>query len=189
MKMIGNGELETQDLGHSLQFVRTRNLGWLAILVEIVAIGGFGLYACWKSSVILFLFAAFAMIGMVANFAHGNETLLRVSETGILARGNLDSWFTTELSLSVEEITSMGWSAGGEGDNGGIYVSRGYTQTWVLPGATEEQGRTIMAAIEEKFPDFPIADRTASSLLFGDESGVTTLGLTKSKTRSTDSKL
>lgn len=186
MKMIGSTELETQDLGHSLQFVRTRTPGWLGIVVEVVAIGGFGLYACWKSSIILILFAAIAMIGVMANFAHGNETLLRVSDKGILARGHLHSWFTTELSLPVEEITAMGWSAGVESD-GGVYVSRGYTQTWVLRGATEEQGRTIIAAIQEKFPDFPIADRTAASLLFGDESGVTTLNLTKSESQSTNS--
>jgi hypothetical protein len=187
MKIIGSAELETQDLGHSLQFVRSRNPGWLEIVLGTIAFVGFAAYAFYENSIVLMILAAIVIIGVIANVAHGRETLMRVSEKGVMARGNLDSWFTTELSVAVEEITSMGWSPGGEGDNGGVYVSRGIAQMWVLPGATEEQGRAIIAAIEEKFPDFPVADRTAASLLFGDNSGITTLDLAKSKKRSTGS--
>lgn len=184
MKIIGSTELETRDLGDSLQFVRSRNPGWLETVLGTIALFGFAVYACYENSIILMISAAIVIIGASANLAHGRETLMRVSEKGVMARGNLDSWLTTELSVAVEEITSVGWSPGGEGDNGGVYVSRGFAQMWVLPGATEEQGRAIIAAIEKKFPDFPIADRTAASLLFGNNSGITTLDLAKSEKRS-----
>lgn len=73
----------------------------------------------------------------------------------------------------------MGWSAGSDGDEGGVYVMCGYSQSWVLPGATEEHGRIVISAIEEQFPAFPVTDRTPASLLFGDDSGITTLHLSK----------
>lgn len=72
----------------------------------------------------------------------------------------------------------MGWSAGGEDDSGGVYVRHGYLQSWVLPGAGEEHRRKVISAVEDRFPAFPIADRVAS-LLFGNDSGITTLGLSK----------
>jgi len=67
-----------------------------------------------------------------------------------------------------------------------VVVSCGYKQSYVLPGATEEQGRAIINAIAERFPDFPI-DRTPASRLFGDDSGITTLDLSQSGSRSSDS--
>lgn len=187
MKIFGSTRLETQDLGDSLQFVITRGYGWMDVAGGPIVIGLF-LFFAWRGSVILMVFAGLGVIGLIANYVHGRETLLRVSERGIMARGNLDSWFTTELRFPVDEITSLGWSMGGEGDDGGLYVSHGLLQAWVLPGATEEQGHAILASIEGKFPDFPIADRTPASMFFGDESGITTLGLSPSARDSVDSK-
>jgi hypothetical protein len=167
MKIFGSRQLEAQDLGESLQFVLTRSYGWFDVAGAPLVVGGFCFFALYQQSVILMILATVGVIGLVANWVHGRETILRVSPRGILVRGNLDSWFTTEIHLPIEEIKSLGWSIGGEGDNGGIYVSRGFLkQAWVLPGATEEQGREIIAAIADKFPDFPISDREPASILF-----------------------
>ena len=184
MKTFGSKELEQRDLGDSLVFVLTRNHGWFEIAVEAVVIGGFCFYAWWRGSAIAIIFAALAVIGILANWAHGRKTTLRVSENGIIARGNLDSWFTTETNLRVEEITSMEWRSASEGDNGGLSVSQGFAQAWVLPGITEEQGRGIIDAIADKFPDFPVADRGPASMLYGNDAGITTLGLSQREGRS-----
>jgi len=104
---------------------------------------------------------------------------LRVSESSIIARKNSASWVGKEVTIPVAEISSMGWSAGGEDDDGGVYVMRGYSRSWVLSGASEEHGRVVISAIEDRFPAFPIADLTPASLLFGDDSGITTLHLSK----------
>ena len=178
MKIIGSKELETRDFGDSLQFVLTRNLGWAEIAIEVILLGSILFFVWRQNSVILMGFAGIGIIGIVINWIQGRETVLLVNERGIVARGNLDSWFRKELTLSSGEITSMGWSAGGEGDSGGVYVRRGYLQSWVLPGASEEHGRTVISAIEDRFPDFPVAERVAS-LLFGNDSGITTLALSK----------
>ena len=92
------------------------------------------------------------------------------------------------MTIPANEITSMGWSAGGEDDSGGVYVATGWKRPYVLPGASEEQGRATLAAIAERFPDFPIADASPASMLFGDESGITTLGLSPSERNTTDCK-
>ena len=186
MKHFGSTELEQSDLSDALQFVLTRNRGWLEIAVEVIVIGGFCLYAWWQGSVIAMIFAALAIVGTLANWVHGRETILRVNEKGILARGNLESWFTSEIKLPIEEITSMAWLAPNE-DAGGVVVSCGYRQSYVLPGVTEEQGRAIINAIAEKFPDFPIGDRTPAPMLFGDNSGITTLGLSEFESQSSRS--
>lgn len=178
MKIFGSNELETRDLGHSLQFVLTKDLGWAEIALVAIVVGSIMFLGWRQNSVILMGFAGFAIIGIVINWIQGRETVLLVNEGGIIARGNLDSWFREELTLSSGEITSMGWSAGGEGDSGGVYVRHGYLRSWVLPGASKEHGRTVISAIEDRFPAFPIADRVAS-LLFGNDSGITTLDLSR----------
>ena len=178
MRFLGSEELETRDFGDSLQFVLTRNLGWDEVVIEAILVGTLLFFAWRQNSVILTGFAALAILWVVINWIQGRETVLLVNAHGIIARGNLGSWCGRELNLSSGEITSIGWSAGGEGDIGGVYVQRGYSQSRVLPGASEEHGRTVISAIEGRFPAFPTGD-PAASLLFGNESGITTLGLSE----------
>jgi hypothetical protein len=177
MKIVGSTELKTRNLGDSLQFVLTRSPGWTEVAFEVILVGGFLFYAWWQSSAILAIFAVVGIVGMAINWIQGRETLLRVSENSIIARKNSASWVGKDVTIAVAEISSMGWSAGGEDDDGGVYVMRGYSRSWVLPGASEEQGRVVISAIEDRFPSFPIADRTPASLLFGDDSGITRLHL------------
>lgn len=179
MKVLGSKELETRDFGDSLQFVLTKNLGWAEIAIEVIVLGCIIFLAWRQNSVILMGFAGLGVIGIVINWIQGRETVLQVNERGIIARGNLDSWFRRELTLSSDEITSMGWSPGGDGDIGGVYAQCGTLLSWVLPGAIEEHGRIVITAIEDRFPAFPVADRADGSLLFGNDSGITTLGLSK----------
>jgi hypothetical protein len=179
MKIIGSTEFKTRKLGDSVEFVLTRSLGWTEVVFELVLAGGFSFYAWWHRSAILAIFVALGIVGMVINGIQGREALLRVSENGIVARKHPASWLSKAVTIPVGEISSMGWSAGGEGDDGGVYVVRGFLRSWVLPGANEEHGQMVISAIEERFPDFPVAARTPASLLFGDDSGVTTLHLSK----------
>jgi len=179
--------LETRDLGNALEFVLTRNYGFVENLAAPAVIGGFVIYSWEERSTIAMLFAALGLIGLFINWIQGRETVLRVSQMEVVARGNLDSWLTSEITMPVNEITSMGWSAGGEDDSGGLYVATGWKLPYVLPGASEQQSRAIMAAIAEKFPEFPASDKSPASMLFGDESGITTLGLSASERNATGS--
>jgi hypothetical protein len=177
MEIFGSSEMKTTDLGDSLQFVITRSVGWTEVGFEVILISAFSFYAWRQSSAILTICVVLAIIGMMINGIRGREVLLRVSKSGIIARRHSSGWVSKENTIPVGEISSMGWSAGGEGDDGGVYVMCGYSRSWVLPGASEEHGHVVISAIEDRFPAFPVSERTSASILFGDDSGITTLHL------------
>lgn len=177
IKDLGSRELETRDLGDSLQFVLKRNPRWGSVAAGLIVIGGFTFVAWWRHSVILLVFTVVGVIGLVSNRLRGRETTLRVNRTEVVAQGDLENASTGEMRIPLNEITSMGWSAGGQDDNGGLYVANGWTRSNVVPGATEAQAREILAAITGRFPGFPIDDKTWASLIWGDESVLMDLGL------------
>jgi hypothetical protein len=177
IKNIGSRQLEARDLGDSLQFALKRNPRWGNVVAGLIVIGGFTVVACWRHSVILMVFAVVGMIGLVSNRLRGRETKLRVSRAEVVAQGDLLSSSTEEMTIPLNEITSMGWNAGGQDDSGGLYVANGFTRSYILPGATEAQAREILAAITGRFPGFPIDDKTWASLIWGDESVLMDLGL------------
>lgn len=177
IKNIGSRQLEARDLGDSLQFALKRNPRWGNVVAGLIVIGGFTVVAWWRHSVILMVFAVVGMIGLVSNRLRGRETKLRVSRAEVVAQGDLLSSSTEEMTIPLNEITSMGWNAGGQDDSGGLYVANGFTRSYILPGATEAQAREILAAITGRFPGFPIDDKTWASLIWGDESVLTELGL------------
>src|SRR5579871_674563 len=177
MRLFGKTELTTQDADGALQFVFTRSHGWMDLAFGPLLIAGFALYAWRQHSIMVTILAIAAAIGLVANRARQRETFLRVTPLEIVAHGSLDHSSTAEITIPREEITTMGWNAGGQDDSGGLFVSRGWTRTYVLPGATEAQAREIIAAITGHFPGFPIDEKTWASLIWGDESVLLDLGL------------
>jgi hypothetical protein len=177
IKNLGSRQLETRDLGDSLQFALKRNTRWGNMAAGLVVIAGFTLVAWWRHSIILLVFAVVGMIGLVSNRLRGRETTLRVNRAEVVAQGDLDSTSAGETTIPLNEITSMGWSAGGQDDSGGLYVANGFARTYVVPGATEAQAREILAAITGRFPGFPIDDKTWASLIWGDQSVLLDLGL------------
>ncbi len=177
MKLLGKTQLETRDVGETLQFVFTRSHGWMDVAFGPILIAGFAFYAWRERSVMVMVLAIAVGIALLANRAHKHETFLRVSPLEIVAHGSLDNSSTSEITIPRGEITSMGWNAGGQDDSGGLFVSRGWARTYVLPGATEAQAREILAAITGHFPGFPIDDKTWASLIWGDESVLLDLGL------------
>jgi hypothetical protein len=181
MKLLGNTQLETRDVGETLQFVFTRHHGWMDLAFGPILIAGFAFYAWREHSVMMMVLAIMVGIALLANRAHKQETFLRVSPVEIVAHGSLDHSSNTEITIPRHEITSMGWNAGGQDDSGGLFVSRGWTRTYVVPGATEAQAREILAAITGHFPGFPIDDKTWASLIWGDESVLLELGLDEVK--------
>ena len=181
MKLLASPVLETHDLGGALEFVLTKDDGMLRNLAGPIVVGAMAIYSWRERSIIAMVFAILGVIGLAVHWIQGRETILRVSQVEIVARGNLGSWFTTEITIPVSEITAMGWSAGGEDDSGGLYVASGWKRPCVLPEATEEEVHDILDAIAEKFPNFPVTDKSPASVLFGDDSGVTLLGLNQAK--------
>jgi hypothetical protein len=172
--------LETRDLGESLQFVLKRNLGWGNVAAGLIVIGAFIFVGWWRHSVIFIVFAVVGIFGLVSNRLRGRETTLRVSRTEVVAHGDLEN-SSVEMTIPLNEITSMGWSGGGQDDSGGLFVANGWTRSYVVPGATESQAREIIATITGRFPGFLIDDKTWASLIWGDESVLLDPGLDEGK--------
>ena len=187
MNLFPSWMLAMEDLGSTVEFVLIRNSGWVGTLAGPAVVCGAAFYSWRARSLIAMLFAACAAITVVRSWLQSRETLLRVSPVEVIVGGTVDNRFIAQLTIPVNEITSFGWSAGGEDDNGGLYVATGWQRSYVLPGATEAQGRAIIDVIAERFPELPIADRTTASMLFGDKSGITSLGLVDSEAPSSDS--
>jgi hypothetical protein len=191
IRSLGSRQLEMRDLGDSVQFVLKPHLRRGNVGAGLMVIVGFAFFAWWRHSVILMVFAIVGVIGLVSNWLRGRQTTLRVNRAEVVARGDLDT-SAHEITIPLTEITSMGWSAGGQDDSGGLYVANGWTRSYVVPGATEAQAREILAAITGRFPGFPIDDKTWASLIWGDESVLMDLGIDETKqpedSRSGDSK-
>jgi hypothetical protein len=180
IKDIGTRQLEKRDLGDSLQFVLKRNPRWGNVIAGLIVIGGVSFVAWWRHSVMLLVFAVVGIIGLVSNRLRGRETTLLVNGAEVVAQGDLQSSPAEEMTIPLNEITSMGWSAGGQDDSGGLYVAKGFKRSYIVPGASDAQAREILAAITGKFPGFPIDDKTWASLIWGDESVLMDLGLDES---------
>ena len=166
IKDIETWQLETRDLGDSLQFVLRRNPRWGHVVAGLIVIGGVSFVAWWRHSVMLLVFAVVGIIGLVSNRLRGRETTLLVNGAEVVAQGDLQSSPADKMTIPLNEITSMGWSAGGQDDSGGLYVAKGFKRSYIVPGASDAQAREILAAITGKFPGFPIDDKTWASLIW-----------------------
>jgi hypothetical protein len=113
------------------------------------------------------------------NWVQDPSTRLRVTPNQIIADGNLHETFDSEIKILTTEVKSIDYAVGGEHEPSGLYVRRGWSSTCVLPGISREQAVSIRDAIARKFPEIGEIDRSPASLLHGDSSGVTTLGLGK----------
>ena len=117
-------------------------------------------------------------------YLNGPVTKLFVSQNQLIARGNLNRTFTNEVKVPASEVKSLGYSMGpGEDSPSGLYADCGWLkQTCLLPGLNKQQANTIADAIRRKFPDLERGDKSPNSLIFGEKSGVVTLGLAKNQT-------
>ncbi len=183
LENLGWQQLETRDLGDSLEFVLKPNPQWKNVAAGLVVIGGLTFVAWWQHSVIFLVFTVLGLIGLISNRLRGRETTLCVNRTEVVAQGDLQDSSPGKKTIPLNEITSMGWSAGGQDDSGGLYVANGWTRTYVVPGVSESQAREILASITGRFPGFPIDDKTWASLIWGDESVLLDLGIDESQQR------
>ena len=174
-------EISTIELPGELQFVVIRQAGWAGKLVVPIAVAALAVWLWFSGNeVFSILVAVVGGISLSANWAHGPVTKLRVTETELLATGNLDSVFSKEARVQASEVTSIGYEIGNEDEPSGLYARTGWSHTCLLPGLNEEEANSVAAAISKQFPEIPAADRTPTSILFGDESGITTLGISDS---------
>jgi len=97
----------------------------------------------------------------------------------IAVRGNVGRIFSAEIYVRAAEVVTLGYEAGDEGESSGLYVKEGWKRICILPSISEEQANEIATAVYLKFPAIGKGDGEPGSLLFGNRSELTSLGLSR----------
>ena len=175
-------ELICDESAGSLAFTVKRERGWITeILFPVFAF--VVLFAFWRMGklpikVMAAVAGACTAITLVANRIHGNDTTLRVTANELVVRGNLNSWFRNELRIDARQLKSLLWNSGGESDSG-LYARWSWNCRCILADISAEQADRIRGAIAGKFPEIKIGGASHASFLFGNDSGLTDLGLSE----------
>jgi hypothetical protein len=184
MNFSGRTSFTTEETDDALLFFLVREPG----AIERIGLPLFAaiiLWSLWQSGSFAFqCFAVFALISgsaaYVASWLHGKQSILRITANEIIASGNLARTFTTEVRIPSNEIRSLKWDSGGEDGTPGLYANCGWNATLLLPYIDEAQAAIIRDAVARRFSELQIGDDYNASFLYGNDSGVTTLGLNNS---------
>ena len=178
MEWRSSHEIEIMDLGDRLEVLARTKTGaiswipWLLIVSVVVY-----LFAA-ESPFLAVLAAGAAAFGILNSFRKGNETRLIARSDGFVAEGNINRTFAEQVTVSVRDIHSVGYSVGPEEEPSGLYAFSRWSQTCQVPGIDEASCRRIQSAIEVKFPQMQFGQQPLSSLL-GDGPEIITLGLSQ----------
>lgn len=178
MPFLTKASLEIVENPHSLVFRIERERGWVESLMGFAAILFFFWEAQNSRSKIWVIFGLIAIAGIIANWLHGTKMELTVTNDEILARGNVNRMFRTEIVIS-SAVKSIDYLSGGEDAPSGLYVKQAWQNTCVVADITEEQTGQITDRIYRKFSEIGSGDTESGSVLFGARSEPTTLGLTR----------
>ncbi|MFC5864901.1 hypothetical protein ACFPT7_21515 [Acidicapsa dinghuensis] len=141
-----------------LQIVVTRKFGMVALtlppatMIVLIGIGILG--HVW----ILVLMGVFGLGSFVLWYSHGPVTNLNVSASELVARGNLDRSFRTEIVVPASEVKSLGYEIGDDSEPSGLYARRSWRNTCLLPDLDRKDAIAVAEAIYHKFPQYERQD-------------------------------
>ncbi len=185
MRIFGQTEIQTFDSDSELTFIATRQRGWADYSIVPFCIGISVVVWAQGSQVFALLCFVFGGAALISKWVQGPSRRLSVTPHQIIADGNLQKTFGSEIKIPATEVKSIDYAVGSKNEPSGLYVRHGWSRSCVLPGISREQAVSIRDAIERKFPEIGEIDRSPASLLHGDSSGVTTLGLSESNSDAT----
>lgn len=140
-------------------------------------------YFAWRHKHWVFVaFGLFVFASIVWKLFQTLEGELQVTETVISARGDLGGWTDGSVEFRWADISGLDYREGGEDEPSGLYARTGrWNAACVMAGLNREQSEEVIAAIFQRFPYVVMAEDNDGWSLFGNSSGVTTLGLSQPK--------
>jgi hypothetical protein len=140
-------------------------------------------YFAWRDKHWVFVaFGLFVFASIVWKLFQTQEGELRITETVISARGDLGGWTDGSVELRWGDISGLDYRQGGEEEPSELYARTGrWNGTCVMAGLNREQSEEVIAAIFQRFPYVVMAEDNDGWSLFGNASGLTTLGLSQPK--------
>ena len=154
MKLIGKTEITTIELRDELQLVVVRKNGLLILVFPPALCVAITAYGFLSSHWMYVLIGIFMLGSCVAWYLNGPVTRLFVSRFQLIARGNVDRTFKNEIIVPASEVKFLGFQTGDDNGPAGLYVSREWRQTCMLPGLSKKQTIAIADVIHTKFPQF-----------------------------------
>jgi len=169
-------EIEITDLGDRLEVLARTHTGALSWLFTAVG-APVAVYMFWRANQILAVcVAGMVVFSLLNSLRKGNETRLMIRPDGFIAEGNIHRTFAQRVTVSVNDLHSIGYFVGNEHDPHGLYALGRWSQTCMVPGIDEKTCRKIQSAIETKFPQMHFGQEPLAGIL-GDEPKIITLGL------------
>jgi hypothetical protein len=150
--MIGKAELTTVDRGRQLEFASGYQSGWVDFMAPPAALF---IIFLWAMIAHYYLIAWFVVVGyllLVLWWLHSPVTRLIVSETELVARGNLGRSYSDRRRVTTEDLKSLGHFHGAHNEPTGLYAYHGWTKTCLIPRLTQQESHAIIDAIHKKFP-------------------------------------
>lgn len=179
MSFLGTADLKIEESAGEVRAYLRRETGLLEGILAPLLLAGFML-AGWRQANWLFLaVGAIGSVSLIVNWIQGGETVLCINEAELSIDGNQRNLFSTKLRVAHAEVRKIGWSQGGDGDDGGVYVQVDWVRHWGLPGVDQQDAQAVLDAIRRQFPYLqvePAIKFTLSDLTPGDGKLIT-LGL------------
>jgi hypothetical protein len=177
VNLFGKSEITTTEISGELRFVVVQPRAWVAPAVGAVITSLF-IWQAWRShSLVIAVCSLIALASLAGTLLRGKETVLSVNSEELVSRGNIGKAFSREVRVPASEVISLGYDTGGEDDPTGLYVRKSWGRTCLIPGIDESEATRIATAINSRFPEIEKSDPTPASFLFGNDGGLTTLGL------------
>jgi hypothetical protein len=170
----------TEENATELVFVVEHETGWIELLAVPLLIVGTGFLA-WRDRFWLLVAICAAgliwmAVGLFRNRSTRSTSKLVVNGQELLATPNLIAHPNRVLRFKPYDLKFLGYLVGGDNERSGLYLN----QTCVFDGLDRKQAEAIAFRIFQKFPNIVCDDKTPASLLHGDDSGITSLGLSAS---------
>jgi hypothetical protein len=200
MQARGYTELTTTELPDELLFTVVHHYGWLDQIVGVILSLVFLIYflgfEVWKHherwAPFFDAFVVFVLLlgirARAARWLSAGTEKLSIKESEITATGRVGSLFQTKMTVTASELREPGCGLAG-GIQFGVPVELKYSDfrlksggksRRVLEGLDQAQKKVVSDLIFKRFPAFSAGARGPASVLFGDQAGIATLGLSDS---------
>jgi hypothetical protein len=177
VRVLQRSQVNTVELPDRLQFVVSRENGWSGYLFLSVTVLLF-FYAIWiNKSWLMLALLAMGILYFIANRSYSPTDKLTVTENEIIASRDRDLNSTGTIRVADWELVFLGYTVGDEDEPPGLYAYLDTSKICLIPDLQEKETNVITDAIRRKFPLLERGDQSSTSLLHGEESGITTLGL------------
>jgi hypothetical protein len=172
--------IEVVELGDVLLIRAAGGTSAVDLLVPLFACV-FTCFAWRDKHWISFFFGLFIFSSSVWMLFRDKDGELRVSDTDIVASGDLGGWNGGYVRFRWADISGLDFRQG-EDEPGGLYARTGrWSATCIMAGLGREQSEEVIAAIYRRFPYVVMAEDRDGWSLFGGGSGLISLGLSKPK--------